>query len=81
VGSGAAGELAACGGFTIDGLSNFVEADAEHVMEKKGSLFERRQSLQRHHQRQRHVVDLILLRLDNRFRQPGSDIGLASAPR
>src|SRR3546814_2380309 len=71
---GPAGELAACRRFATDRLREFLEADAEHVVEEEGGAFQRRQALQRHHQRQRDVVDLVPRLLDDRLRQPGHDI-------
>src|SRR5215813_6235650 len=80
MGPRAAGKLAACGRLTADRLGDLFEGHAEHVMEKKGGPFQRRQALERHHQRQRDVVDLIVGRFDDWFRQPRPDIGLAPMP-
>ena len=77
----ATGELAARRGLAADRLGDLLEADAEHVVQQKGGALERRQALERDHQRQRDVVDLVLSGFDHGFRQPGSDIGLAPAPR
>ena len=76
-----AGELAACRRIAIDRRGDLVEADAEDVVKQKGGALQRRQALQRQHQRQRHVVDLVLRRLDHRLRQPWPDIGLTPMPR
>ena len=76
----AAGELAACRRIAVDGRGDLIEADAENVVKQKGGALQRRQALQRQHQRQRHVVDLVLRRLDHRLRQPRPDIGLAPMP-
>ena len=46
----------------------------------KGGAFQQRQALKRHHQRQRDIVNLILHLLDDRFRQLGSEVGLAPVP-
>jgi len=81
VGPRAAGKLAAGRRRTTDGPGDLLEADAEHVVEEKGGALKRRKTLKSHHQRQRDIVDLLLHRLDDRFRQPGPDIGLAPAPR
>ena len=81
LGPRAAGKLAARRRFTAHRLGNLLEADAEHVVEEKGGTLQRRQTLQRHHQRQRDIVDFILRCLDDRFWQPGPDIGLAPVPR
>jgi len=67
----AAGELTAGRRRTTDRRGDLVEADAEHVVEEKGGAFQRRQALERQHQRQGDVVDLVLRRLDHRLRQPG----------
>ena len=58
-----AGELAAGRGLAADRLGDLLEADAEHVVQQEGGALERRQSLERHHQRQRDVVDCVLVRL------------------
>ena len=77
----AARELAAGGLVAADRLGDLVEADAEHVVQKKGRALERRQALERHHERQRDIVDLVVRRLDDRLRQPRANIGLALSPR
>ena len=81
MGPRATGELAASRGLAPDRLGDLLEADAEHVVQQKGGALERRQALERDHQRQRDVVDLVLFGFDHGLRQPGSDIGLAPAPR
>jgi hypothetical protein len=50
-------------------------------MQQEGGALERRQSLERHHQRQRDVVDFLLLGFDQGFRQPWPDIGFSPPPR
>jgi hypothetical protein len=51
------------------------------ALNKESSALQVRQALERHHQRQRDVVDFVLRRLDHRLRQPGPDIGRAPVPR
>ncbi|GEM_PF-3778956 len=74
-------KLAAYRGPAIDRRGNFLETDAEHVVQQEGGPFERRETFERHHQRQRHVVDFAIRGLDDRLGQPRSDIGLAPMPR
>ena len=81
VGPRAAGKLAARRRLAADRLGDLLEVDAEHVVQEEGGALQRRQALERQHQRQRDVVDLVLRRLDDRFRQPRPDIGLAPVPR
>ena len=77
----ATGELAACRGLTADRLGHLLETDAEDVVQQEGGALERRQSLERHHQGQRDVVDLIVVSFDEGFGQPRPDIGFAPPPR
>jgi hypothetical protein len=50
-------------------------------VQQEGGALERRQSLERQHQRQRDVVDCVLVSFDQGFRQPRPNIGFAPAPR
>ncbi len=80
--AGAAGELAAGRGLAADRLGDRIELHPEHVMQQEGRPFQRRQPLQRDHQRQDQVVGgLLLLGIEERLGQPWSDIGRAPAPR
>ena len=62
--------LAARRRLAADRFGDLVKADAEDVVQQKGGAFQRRQALERQHQRQGDVVEFILLRLDQRFWQP-----------
>ena len=67
----ATGELAACRGLPTDRLGHLLEADSEDVMQQEGGALERRQSLERHHQGQRDVVDLVGVGFDEGFGSHG----------
>ena len=75
------GELPAGHGAAADGGGDFLEAEAEDVVQQEGGALQRRQALQRQHQRQGDVVGLRLRLLDQRLGQPGADIGFAADPR
>lgn len=74
-------ELATCRGLTTDRLGHFLKANSEGVVQQEGGALERGQSLERHHQGQRDVVDLVVVGFDEGFGQPRSDIGFAPPPR
>jgi hypothetical protein len=76
----AAGELATGRRLTANGVSDFIEVYAEHVVQKKGRPLQWRQALKREHERKREVVDLVFRRLDNRVWEPRTNIGFAPAP-
>src|SRR5262249_44799401 len=68
--------------FAADCLRDFVKADAEYVVEKKGYALQRRETLERHHQWQLNVLRSIAIGIyDNRFGEPGPDISLTPLPR
>ena len=67
---GAAGELSAGGRVAVDGASDLLERHGEHVVQEEGGALERRQALQRQHQRERGLVRPLRLRarrLDQRL--------------
>jgi len=81
MGPGAACKLATRGRLPPDRGRDLLEVEAEHVMQQEGGALQRRQTFQRHQQRQSDVVvQLILSRFHDRLRQPRADIGLAPAP-
>ena len=64
------------------------EADLEHVVQQEGRALQRRQPLQRQHQRHREIMRVVARRLgfeswvvEHRLGQPGPDIGFAPAAR
>ena len=75
----AGGELAAGGGVALDGGRDLLEVQPEHVVQQEGRPLERRKPLQRQHQRQGDVFQLVLF--DDGIGKPGADIGFALAPR
>ena len=52
-------KLTAGGGVALNGGGNFLEAEAEHVVQQEGRPLERREAFERQHQRQGDVVDLV----------------------
>ena len=79
MGARTSGELPASGRVTPDGGGDFLEAQPEHVVQQEFRTLERRKTFQRKHQRQGDVF--FFLPFDNGIRKPGTDIGLALAPR
>src|SRR5690606_16096089 len=74
-------KLAARRGLATDRLRNLLERETEHVVKKECGPLKRRQALERHHERQRDVVDGVdLLHLEDGFRQPRSYICLPYTP-
>ena len=73
-------ELPAGGGAAPDRRRDLLEADPEDVVQQEGGPLERREPLERQHQRQGDVL-LLLGLLDHRLGKPRADIDLAPAPR
>ena len=63
------------------GSGDLVEGRAENVVQQEGGALQRRQALQRHHQRQGDVVGLVLGGFNHGLGQPRADIGLAPPTR
>ena len=81
MGAGPAGQLPARGLIAADGLGDLVEFHPEHVMQQERRALQRRQPLQRHHQRQGDIVHLVRFGGEHRLGQPGPDIDFALLPR
>jgi hypothetical protein len=81
LGSRPARQLAARRRFAPEGLADFIEVDIHYVVEEESRSFERRETLERQHQRQSDVVDLLVVHFDDRFRQPRANIGLTLIAR
>ena len=81
MGPGTGGELSASGRAALDSHCDFLKTDPEHVVEQEGGAFERREPLERKHQRQGDVLFPFLILLDNRLRKPRADVGLSGPLR
>ena len=66
-------------GLALDRRRDLLKADPEHVVQQEGGALERREPLEREHQRQGDVFLLVLL--DDRLGKPRADIDFALAPR
>src|SRR5262249_11083959 len=64
----AARELATIRRFAADGLRDLIEADAKNIVEQKRGPFQRSQTFESKHQRQRDVDHVVLRRIHNRVR-------------
>lgn len=73
-------ELADGRRFPAERIRHLAERHTEHVVEEEGRSLQRRQALERHHQRQSEVIpfETIILGIDQRFGQPGAHITLAA---
>lgn len=80
MGTGATCQLATRDWISPDRGGDLLKVEAEHVMKQEGGALQRRQTLQRHQQRQSNVVQLILARFHDWLREPGADVRLALAP-
>ena len=66
-------ELTTGGRIALDGGSDLVKPQSEHVMQQEGGAFEWREALHCEHQRECHVFPFFLLH--DRIGKPGADIG------
>ena len=79
MGARAGRELAAGGRVALDGGRDLLESQPEHIVQQEGRPLERRKAFQRQHQRQGDVFLFVLFH--DGIGKPGTDIGLALAPR
>lgn len=68
-------------GVAIDSLGDFLEGDAEDVVQEERRAFEGRQTFEREHEREGDAIEVFFRRFDDRLREPRPDIGFAAMAR